>query len=169
MDCYPKPMTKECTQKILKQIDNAIYTIKNKKSNSGIGYFCHIRYRKRNIPVLITTYEIINEAYLVNEHSINVSMNNEFITVEFGDIKYMNKAQDLTVIEIKEKKDKKINFLEIDEDLYNKKKELLYYNESMYIIHYNDQREKCVSYGVINNNNTLRLVLSCNSFKLPTI
>ena len=66
MDKYPKPMTKNITQKILNQIGNSVYKINEKNGKFFTGFLCYIKYQNENIPVLITTYKGINEKYLAN-------------------------------------------------------------------------------------------------------
>ena len=158
MEEYPKSVTKECTKKILEQLDNSIYKVCQNKGNNGFCLFTHIKYKKKHIPVVITTYEIINEIYISNHNCINIQKNNDVITIEFGKTKYMNKSFDLSVIEIKKNIADKINFLEIDESLYEKEPELNIDKESLYII----QNNNCVTYGVINNIFNSEIIFSCN-------
>ena len=158
MEEYPKSVTKKCTKKILEQLDNSIYKVCQNKGNNGFCLFTHIKYKKKHIPVLITTYEIINEIYISNHNCINIQKNNDVITIEFGKTKYMNKSFDLSVIEIKKNIADKINFLEIDESLYEKEPELNIDKESLYII----QNNNCVTYGVINNIFNSEIIFSCN-------
>ena len=60
---------------------------------------------------MVTTTEIINNKYLSKNNRIHLITNNEYKTVEFGEIKYVNDENNLSVINIKEKKDYSINFL----------------------------------------------------------
>ena len=60
---------------------------------------------------MVTTTEIINNKYLSKNNRIHLIINNEYKTVEFGEIKYVNDENNLSVINIKEKKDYSINFL----------------------------------------------------------
>ena len=113
MNNYPNPVTKTCTQKILNQMSNSISKIKGKGKKFGICIFCYIKCNNKNIPVLMTNYEIINEKYLEENNFIKLRINNKLRTIEFGDTKYLNKDYDLSIIEIKEKKSDKIDFLEI--------------------------------------------------------
>ena len=69
------------------------------------------------MPVMITNYQIIN--YISNNNQLNIYINNELNIIEIGKRKYFNKDYDLAVIQIKE--NDKINFLEIDDNLFEKK------------------------------------------------
>ena len=71
MDKFPGPITKQCIRKIMEQINYPIYKL-DEKNSKFICFFCHIKYKNENIPVLITTYQIINEEYLVNNNSIDI-------------------------------------------------------------------------------------------------
>ena len=74
MEDYPKPVTKQCIIKILEQIDNAIYKINEKEGNYETGIFTKIKYKKKNIPVLITKSKLIEQ---INNNSIKINVNNE--------------------------------------------------------------------------------------------
>ena len=41
-------------------MNNSIYRINTKKNEFRTGIFCLIKYKNKNIPVLITNYDIIN-------------------------------------------------------------------------------------------------------------
>ena len=138
MKHFPSSLTKQKTSVILEQIDTSIYKIKNINKKLGIGFFCYINYQQIKIPVLITSYQIINEQYLSNNHNIVVENNNISIKIEFCKTKYLNKDYDLTIIEIKNEKTKNINFINIDEDIL---KGGLYTNETIYVIHLNKQKK----------------------------
>ena len=42
MEISPKPVTKRCTEEILKQMNNTFYAI-----NQNIGFFCNIKLRNK--------------------------------------------------------------------------------------------------------------------------
>ena len=67
-----KPVSIEQTEIILEQMKNSIYIIKGKEKELNLGFFCHIKYNNKDIPVLITSYQIINERYLSNNDKINI-------------------------------------------------------------------------------------------------
>ena len=98
MDKYPQFISKECTRKIVNQMENSIYLIKGKEKEFNIGFFCHIIYNNKKIPILITSYQIINERYISNNDKINIINNKEVIQVNFGLTKYLNKELDFSVI-----------------------------------------------------------------------
>ena len=62
MENYLKPVSKLCTKKILDQMDNSIYKIKDKKGYSKIAFFSKIKYENKNIPILILNYHILKES-----------------------------------------------------------------------------------------------------------
>ena len=159
MENYPKPVTKDTHKKIMEYLDNSIYKIKGNDDQYGIGFFCNIKSHNKNIPVLITNYKIINEKYYTNNNSIKILINNEIISIEFGSINYINKNLDISIIEIK--KNKLINILDIDENIYKEESELCLNKESIYIIH-NISNDICVSYGIINKINNKELLVSSN-------
>ena len=162
MDKFPRPISKQCIRKIIQQINNPIYKLCGKKLKYNC-FFCYIKYQYKNIPVLITSYQIINEKYIANNNSIDININNKIIKIQFKNVKYLNKDLDISIIEIKETNKKLINFLELDERLYEKESELFYYNETIYIIHDNNkEKNNYISFGIINNIKKSELFCSCN-------
>ena len=146
---YPKPATKQCTEKILDQMTNSIYKINEKRDKFDICIFSHIKNQNMNIPVMLTNYETINEKYLSKNDGIKVTINNKIKKIKFGNVKYLNKALGLSVIEVKENNE--ISFLELDDNLYEKEHEIYYNKESIYIFGNDKEHEISVSYGLINN------------------
>ena len=150
---YLKPVSKQCTKTILEQMNNISFGI-NKQTNQ-ICFFTKIKYKNKNIPVMITNYQIIN--YIANNNYINIYINNELNKIEIRKGKYFNKDYDLAVIQIKN--NNKIKFLELDENVYEKEIENYYNNESIYIIDYN-KNDISVVYNIINNINNYEIFYS---------
>ena len=64
MKVYPEPLSQTCLKKILTQTNNSIYQIyrNDGKTKLGIGFFCYIKYEKKEIPVaIINNYEFNKE------------------------------------------------------------------------------------------------------------
>ena len=78
---------------------------------------------------------------------------------------YKNEENNLIIVEIKEKKLDKLNIFEIDDLLYQNDSELMYKNESVYIMNYNKTDGICVSYGVIDDifNSEIKYFSSINT------
>ena len=102
-------------------------------------------------PVLITNNHIINQNDIKNNVAIKFDLNNykKLRTIELNNdrLKYTNEKLDITIIEIKENKDKLNNeYLELDDNIINyfesnENEEPnylndIYSNESIYIINY---------------------------------
>ena len=165
MENYPKSVTKSQTQIIFNQMNNSFYKIQGKDNKFGIGVFCKIKIKTKHIFVLMTNYNIIDEIYVEQNNGIKIIINNEINLIKLGDkrLKYINKEINLTVIEIKESKKFKINFLEIDESLYEDELPNLNSKETIYIIHHNNiVKEISISYGIIRYINKYEITLSCN-------
>ena len=160
MEKYLNSVTKESHKKIMNYLDNSIYKLKRKDGKYGIGFFCYIKYDNRNFPVLITNYKIVDENYYHDYNNIDILINNELHKLEFGLLYYMDKYLDLSIIEIKE--NEKINILDIDDCIYQDESEIFLAQESIYIIHYNNYNNICVSYGVIKDKTNSELKLMCN-------
>ena len=139
-------------------MENCICKILLNNNIIGTGFFCKIPFNNNNLlPVLITNNHVLNVNDIDNNKIINIMINNKLKKIEIDDSrkKYTNsdKNVDITIIEIKPKKDGINNYLEIDEeDLYKDKEqiELEYRKKSIYILHYLNE-ELSVSYGLINN------------------
>ena len=164
MDEYPKPVTKECTKKILEQMNNMnnlIYGIYDKNIEQlGTCFFCLIKYNNLKIPVMIASYQKLIKYLLNNCKGVDILINNELFFIEFGNAKYINNNYDLLIIQIKENKDIHINYLIIDDDIYEKELETYFYKESIYIINYNNINDISVSYGLINYINNSEIIYS---------
>ena len=164
MDNYPKSVTKSQTQIIFNQMNNSFYKIQGKDIKLGIGVFCKIKIKNKSIFVLMTSYYLIDEIYIEQNDEIKIIINNQLSLIKFGDkrLKYINKELNLTVIEINENKKFKINFLEMDESVYEEES-ILNNKDSIYIIHHNNtDKEIYVSYGIIRYINKYEISLSCN-------
>jgi len=166
MSKYPKPATRQNISKIKEQIDYPIYEIIKNNETSGIIIFSYLKNEMKNIPVLISSYDIINEKYLLNKKRINISLNrSKNLTIELGKFKYMNKKYGISIIEIKSDLCDKINFIQLDDSLFEENSELFYQGETIYIIHYDHNKEKSVSFGVINDLNDSNIVIFGNLSK----
>ena len=70
---------------------------------------------------MISNNHVINENILENE-KITLEINNEEKSIYLNDrIKYTNKEDDVTIIEINPEKDCIYNFLELDENIFYEK------------------------------------------------
>ena len=155
MEDYPKPVTRQCHQKILEQMNITFCKI---GLNEEIGFFCLIKYRnKKNIPVLIINNYINNKEY---KDKIKVIINNKEEFIEVEDIIYKNKDNNISIVKIKNN-NKNIKYIEIDDKLYEKESEILYNKESIYIIQ-NIKDDILVSYGIIKEINDNELIYSGN-------
>ena len=153
---YPLPVTIDETELILKQMRNSICKIKNQNGN-GTGFFCKISNKK----LFIANNHIINEETIKNKNIIRVILNENKI---IKDIKikeyYSSKKYDTIIIEISDN-DENINYLEIDEDIFDQN----IIDESIYIIQYSkygNKQKATVSYGIINEiQNKYDIIYNC--------
>ena len=148
---YLKSVTKECHEKMLEQMNNSICIINERDGRNEIGLFCKIKNKNEYIPILLINKNINNDNY---QDKINVLINNENKIIELDNILYKN--NNISMIKIK----KNYNFVklvEIDNKLWENESEMYFYNESIYIIQYNNKNDILISYGVIKeiNNNKL--------------
>ena len=164
MSYYPEQISKQTIQKILEQMNNSIYKVKV-NDKEGILLFCNIKYKKETIPTMITNYELIDENYLRKKNNIELSLNNKLKSLEFGNIRYLNQENDISIIQIKNIKDNKINYLELVDGLYEEESEILFNDEPIYITKYQNENNISFSFGKIKyiNNQEIKYISNLNS------
>ena len=129
MEVYPNPITKQCHEKILEQMKKSIgIIIKNKE----IVLFCYLKYKNKKVPAIIINNYINNEKYL---NKINVFMNNKEEIIDIEKIIYKDIFNNISIIKLKNV-NPNVNFIEIDDKLYEKDSEMYYRQESIYILQY---------------------------------
>ena len=138
-------------------MENCVCIIYLENGRKGTGFFSKIPFLNNYLPVLITNNHVLNESDIENGKTIKLMINNTVKTIKIDNSrkKYTNPdyGVDITIIEIKPKKDEigVYNYLELDENDINKKKEnigLEYPNKSIYILHYPNGKLN-VSFGII--------------------
>ena len=154
---YPIPISLKQNEKIIEQLKNTICNIYLGKGR-GNGFFMKIKFpdNEHLLPALITCNHIIDESFLSEKEEINIEINGEFKTIELKDrIIYTNKEIDITIIEIKEKKDEIKNFLQLDEE----NQDIRISGKTIYILQYYDSDGSShpsvpsVSYGILKDIN----------------
>ena len=160
MDNYPKQVTKQCTEKILEQMNNAIYKINENNGKFEIGFFCLIKHQSEKIPVLMINKYIKDEDKEFSS-SIKVSINDKDELLEIAYL-YRNKTYKITIIVLKKIENLNINFLDIDDELCDEESEMYYIKISIYIIQWNNMKDTSVSYGVIKNVKESLIQYFCN-------
>ena len=102
---YPKPITYECTKKIIEQMNKNICKIEI-GDNRGTGFFIQLSYNNKILKLFITNNHIINEDILYNNNEnikIKIKNENDYKYINLNNRnKYTNKEYDITIIEIKE-------------------------------------------------------------------
>ena len=160
MEDLPDPVNSSITKIILEQMRNSIFKFTTKDEKIEYGYFCYFKSYNKNIPLIIINNYNIEE---IENTKISVSIKNNTKMIQLGSIRYYNKEINISIIEIKDNIDNyKINFFELDDNLYTKGFEFNYNKQSIYIIQYNDMEDISVSYGKINNINRKQLFYLAN-------
>ena len=154
---YPQPISYDCNKKIIEQMEKNIFKIKI-GVEQGTGFFCNIPFpnKENMLPVLITNNHIIKENILYKNNEeihLNIKGEKDIKTINLNNrLKYTNKDQDITIIEIK-KEDNINNYLKLDDqiidDILNESNENKdYIDKTVYIIQY-PEGELSVSFGII--------------------
>ena len=118
----PKPVSFKGTENILNQMNDCVCRIYN--NGNGTGFFTKNPFKYKFISILITNNHILNEDDIRNNKMLILYLNNDKIekTIEIDNnrLRYTNKKLDITIIEIKENKDKLNNkYLELDGSIIN--------------------------------------------------
>ena len=114
----------------------------------GTGFFCKIEFEGKLIPVLITNYHVVNDAFMNQNTKLTFYIKNDLHSI---DIKYnkiyssIRDKYDMMIIRLKEGEVN--NYLEIDENIFKWDSIYNYKNESIYILHHPNAEEAKVSFG----------------------
>ena len=157
---------------ILIQMKKSICVIRGKLK--GTGFFWRINYENKEVPCLLTNYHVLDKEYIKKNSKIGISMNdnkiNEDIIINEEDIIYQSirNEYDLIIIKLKQEQKymKNINYLELDDNLFNKNSLKGYESNSIYILHYPNSQDASVSYGngiTLDNEHKYDIQHKCNT------
>ena len=139
---------------ILKQMKTSICTIDHiiEGYKNGTGFFCNIDLGLQKVPCLLTNYHVLDEKYIIKYKKILISINdrriNEEISINEKDILYFSEENEYDLILIKlDIRENYINYLELDDNLFNTNSELGYKSQSIYILHYPNSLMASESFG----------------------
>ena len=164
---YPKVIYKERTIKILEQMEKGLCKIYKKDGEKATGFFCNIKYENKDIQVLMTNYHVIDDKYIKENDKIEITINDDEENVKIllnNRIIYTNKEYDITIIEIKNEKDKIKYFMKIDEKYFNYNSNIIY-DKSVYVIQYPLGEKVGVSYGIIKRIDKYNIEYYCHTEK----
>ena len=157
------PVNIEGTKKILDQMMNCICKIQI-KGTYATGFFCKFSYKKQSIKVFMTNYNALNEKDFGENKKLNLSLNEEketkIIDLSIERKTYFNKEYDTTMIELKDEDNIK-DYLELDDNLFQDNSEKIYKNQSIYTLHYQNEKNACVSYGLLHNIDKYNIMHNC--------
>ena len=99
-------------------------------------------------------YHVLNEKDFGENKKLNLSLNDEketkTIDLSIERKTYFNKDYDITLIELNDG-DKIKDYLELDDNLLQDNSEIIYKNKSIYLLNYQNEKNACVSYGLLHN------------------
>ena len=132
----------------LEEFGKCICKIRGKIS-VGTGFFCKIKYEEKLIPVLITNFHIIDNDFMENEKNLEFYINDirKIVKLDKSRKLYSSEKDKYNIMIIKIKAEDEINnYLEIDENIFNKNSEASYKDEPIYIL-FRPLKDTLVSYG----------------------
>ena len=94
MEDYPSSVTKKCHEIILKQMNKSFGIINEKE----IVIFIHINYENKDIYAILINNYINNDDY---KDTKKININNKDEKLEFEDIIYKNKKDNISIIKSK--------------------------------------------------------------------
>ena len=121
----PRPLTKKSIQKIYTQMSKSFFIRKEKDEKFDFGFFCYIKCKDKKLPVVILNNDTVADQ---KYHEINIIIDGKEKTLELGKKRYKSKEH-ISIIEIKETNINLINFIELDDKLYEEEAEMFYYKE----------------------------------------
>ena len=172
----PIPVTIQGIETTLDQMKYYICKIYNGGA-IGTGFFCSIPFPDKSnlLKVLITNKHVLNEKEIKNKKEIKISLNDEKIlkSIKIEDTRkiFSSKKYDVTFIEIIEEKDDIVNFLEIDDKIFEIQKYLedfyndMYSRNSIYILNHPEGKNVVVSYGTLKEINDTYIHHYCSTKK----
>ena len=159
------PVNIEGTKKILDQLMNCICKIQI-KGTYATGFFCKFSHKKQAIKVLMANCHVLSKNNLKENQKLNLSLNEEkdtkTIDLSIERKTYFNKDYDITLIELKDE-DKIKDYLELDDNLFQDNSEKIYKNKSIYLLHYPNEKNACVSYGLLHNIDKYNIMHNCTT------
>jgi len=150
MKAYLKPVPKPCAKKIYEHMENYLYRINEKEGNYEIGFFIRLKDKNgKSHLALVTSPNVLKD---IKRNSLKITLDKGPKPIELGDIRYEDKIYNRAVIEIKGSSDI-VYVFEIDEDIFKKENDIkmIYNEEYIYIIQYDNKDNISVSYGIIND------------------
>ena len=140
---HTNPVLHKSMKYIIKQMETSICKIIT-DNIYGTGFFCIIPFPEMNnmLPVLVTNNHVLKNEALEKGKEIEFTINDDKfhfkIKIDENRKVYTNdKPYDISIIEIK-KNDKNIlllNFLEVDEEMFNNDNYNIYNQKSVYLVH----------------------------------
>ena len=114
----------------------------------GTGSFSKMIYRNELIPVLITSYQVIDDKFVQSNNSLKVYINKKlkFININKNKIIYSSPINEYDLIVIRLKDGEIDHYLKIDENIFENS-ENAYKDEPIYILYYPGVGEAKISYG----------------------
>ena len=155
------------TELILRQMKTSICKISGKLI--GTGFFCNINLEGKDTQCLITNFHVLDEQFIKINKKFAISLNDNSIYEELlineKDILYLSGRNEYDIIIIKLKiKLNYVNYLQLDDYLFNNNSEKGYSEQSIYILHYPNGSEASVSFGYgLSYNDEYNISHKCNT------
>ena len=125
----------------------------NINGKRGSGFFTKIPINDKMVPVFITNNHVINKDYLDNKNEIEVIIYDELKKIKIKNKAFFsNPEYDVTIIEVNEEKEEIYDYLELDENIFNKIRINQYIGNTKYILQYpsyHDEQKLGVSYDIV--------------------
>ena len=158
----------EALKFLIPKTEKCICKIKCKDGSNGTGFFCNIPDRWDIFKVLMTNHHVLNKEDILIGKKIHFSINNDKtdyeIEIDESRKIYTNDEYDITILEIK-KYDKldKIDFFEIDNQIFDENSNEIFKNINIYLFHYPKGKQLEYSIGLIKSIDDYTIRHTCDS------
>ena len=168
----PKSISFEILKIIIPKTETCICKIECIDGGHGTGLFCNIPYGWNILKALMTNNHVLSKDDISIGKKIIFSINNEMIYYEIkideSRKNYTNEKYEITIIELKENHNlEKIQFLDIDSQIFKEDPYTIFINKQIYLSHYPKGKQMEYSMGLIKNidedNYTIRYLCDSNS------
>ena len=160
----PEIISFEKIEKLLYLMKHCVCKIYLPDGVIGTGFFCEISNKFNSKPyyVMITCNHVINKGFLKYKESIKIKLQQQEKEINISDNRkiYTCEENDITIIEIIPSIDEIYNFIELNEELFQNNRNLIFIEKSIYIIH---AKRRGVSFGNIKKILEEKIIHTCST------
>ena len=136
----PKYIYKNQMRRIMNQMYNCFCKIKNSDGKTGTGFFCNIVFpqNQKSLKGLITNNHVLTKEMIIIGKSLDIENEKFSKTININKERktFTSEKYDITIIEIKSSDEIDIDYLDIDEKIFDENNKIDFKELNIYLIHY---------------------------------